>query len=156
MKQVRRSPIWTMSSKKHFEFILLLHCRLCIDTSFSYCHNIIIVVSCSTNRMCVRTTTLSDGSTIPKGTQIILPFIALHHDPKYWKEPEKFDPDRWVYICIIILILHLSVCPSVCTSEKWLEVIFNRAKGFLFLDIARLGRYNRQPTDTASNGPIHD
>lgn len=48
--------------------------------------------------MCTRTTTLSNGSTIPKGTQIILPFNALHHDPKYWREPEKFDPDRWVSI----------------------------------------------------------
>ena len=30
MKQVRRSPIWTTSSKKHFEFIPLLQCRMCI------------------------------------------------------------------------------------------------------------------------------
>ena len=31
-----------------------------------------------------------------------------------------------------------------------------QAKKFLFLGITGLGRYNRQPTDTASNGPSRD
>ena len=34
------------------------------------------------------------GVTIPKGATIIVPPSVLHHVPLYWKDPEKFDPDR--------------------------------------------------------------
>lgn len=33
--------------------------------------------------------------TIKKGEQIVLPYRAIHHDPEYWPEPEKFDPERF-------------------------------------------------------------
>ena len=46
-----------------------------------------------TNRLCAETTTIGEV-TIPKGTQVIFPIYELHHDPKYWEDPEKFNPDR--------------------------------------------------------------
>lgn len=33
--------------------------------------------------------------TIEKGTPIIIPTFALHHDEKFYPEPEKFDPTRF-------------------------------------------------------------
>lgn len=33
--------------------------------------------------------------TLEKGTTIAIPTIALHHDPKYYSEPERFDPERF-------------------------------------------------------------
>ncbi|XP_056018611.1 steroid 17-alpha-hydroxylase/17,20 lyase-like [Ostrea edulis] len=36
------------------------------------------------------------GYDIPKGTTVFINFWALHHDPKYWREPEKFDPYRYL------------------------------------------------------------
>ncbi len=32
---------------------------------------------------------------IPGGTDVLLSQYVLHHDPQYYKDPEKFDPDRW-------------------------------------------------------------
>ncbi|XP_065297835.1 cytochrome P450 3A6-like isoform X1 [Dermacentor albipictus] len=32
---------------------------------------------------------------IKKGTSVLVPTYQLHHDPQYWKEPEKFDPERF-------------------------------------------------------------
>ncbi|XP_057302932.1 cytochrome P450 4V2-like [Hydractinia symbiolongicarpus] len=36
-----------------------------------------------------------DGHMVPKGTEVGLFVQGLHLNPKYWKEPEKFNPDRF-------------------------------------------------------------
>jgi cytochrome P450 family 6 len=33
--------------------------------------------------------------TVEKGIQIQIPVYALHHDPKYYPDPERFDPERF-------------------------------------------------------------
>ncbi|XP_067037448.1 cytochrome P450 3A8-like [Acropora muricata] len=35
------------------------------------------------------------GVNIPKGMPIMIPVYAIHHDPKIWPEPEKFNPERF-------------------------------------------------------------
>ncbi|KAJ1531425.1 hypothetical protein ONE63_000105 [Megalurothrips usitatus] len=32
---------------------------------------------------------------VEKGTRVIIPVRALHHDAKYWPNPEKYDPERF-------------------------------------------------------------
>ncbi|KAJ9577523.1 hypothetical protein L9F63_005896, partial [Diploptera punctata] len=47
-------------------------------------------------RECTQTIKLRDTDlVVDKGTQIFLPIYALHHDPKYYPDPEKFDPERF-------------------------------------------------------------
>jgi cytochrome P450 len=36
-----------------------------------------------------------DGYDVPKGTQIALSQWVMHHDARYFPNPEGFDPDRW-------------------------------------------------------------
>jgi cytochrome P450 len=36
------------------------------------------------------------GVAIPEGMAILIPVWSLHHDPEYWTEPEKFNPDRFM------------------------------------------------------------
>ena len=35
---------------------------------------------------------------IPPGTVVVVPCFMVQKDPKYWKDPDKFDPLR--YICV--------------------------------------------------------
>jgi cytochrome P450 len=36
------------------------------------------------------------GHRIPKGSSILIPIHALHHDARFWPEPEAFDPSRFL------------------------------------------------------------
>uniref|UniRef100_A0A182W957 Cytochrome P450 n=1 Tax=Anopheles minimus TaxID=112268 RepID=A0A182W957_9DIPT len=52
-----------------------------------------------TDRMCVRDYVVDDGDrlkfTIDKGTVVFIPIAGLHHDPQYYPNPSKFDPERF-------------------------------------------------------------
>uniref|UniRef100_A0A914DS23 Cytochrome P450 n=1 Tax=Acrobeloides nanus TaxID=290746 RepID=A0A914DS23_9BILA len=68
------------------------------------CHYMYQII-CETLRMyppAVRTNREADselvinGIHIPKGCQIAVPIYLIHYDDKYYPNPQKFDPDRWL------------------------------------------------------------
>lgn len=46
-------------------------------------------------RECMQTCAVTDDLVIEKGTIINVPVYLLHRNPKYWPNPEKFDPERF-------------------------------------------------------------
>lgn len=46
-----------------------------------------------TLRYCSETTTIGEVK-IPRGANVVVPIWHIHHDPQYWPEPDKFDPNR--------------------------------------------------------------
>ncbi|KAF2892434.1 hypothetical protein ILUMI_13740 [Ignelater luminosus] len=47
-------------------------------------------------RNCVKNYKVPDTDvTIDKGTKVFIPILGLHHDPEYYPDPEKFDPERF-------------------------------------------------------------
>ncbi|KAL9191099.1 hypothetical protein ACHAXT_000805 [Thalassiosira profunda] len=36
------------------------------------------------------------GEDIPPHTRVMIPIYLLHRHPKYWADPEKFQPERWL------------------------------------------------------------
>ncbi|XP_058462586.1 cytochrome P450 9e2-like [Malaya genurostris] len=52
-----------------------------------------------TDRLCIKDYVYDDGAgtrfVIEKGRTVWIPTIAIHNDPKYYPNPEKFDPERF-------------------------------------------------------------
>ncbi|XP_014476475.1 PREDICTED: cytochrome P450 9e2-like [Dinoponera quadriceps] len=59
-------------------------------------------VLAATDRVCIKDFVLpptlpgAEPFIVKKGEAIMIPIFGLHHDPKYFKEPEKFDPERFL------------------------------------------------------------
>ena len=48
-----------------------------------------------TNRECNQTCAVSDNLVILEGVNISFPIFLIHRNPKYWPNPDKFDPERF-------------------------------------------------------------
>ena len=46
-------------------------------------------------RVCIEEDAI-DGHRIPKGATVIIPIHAVHNDPRWWPDPETFDPSRFL------------------------------------------------------------
>ena len=77
---------------------------------------------------------------IPENSMIMYNIWGVHHDPGYWVEPEKFDPDRWIDDDGKLLshsshFIPFGVGPRYCIGE-----LLAKAESFIFL-VAILHRF---------------
>ncbi|KAK9499935.1 hypothetical protein O3M35_002870 [Rhynocoris fuscipes] len=62
---------------------------------------------------------------IEKGTPIVIPFHALHYDPQYFPEPDKFKPERFSEAKKNIIkgtYLPFGDGPRICIGKRFAEV----------------------------------
>ena len=39
---------------------------------------------------------LDEHHTVPPGTAVVFSPFLLHHDPRWWERPDRFEPERWL------------------------------------------------------------
>ncbi|XP_012526853.1 cytochrome P450 9e2-like [Monomorium pharaonis] len=78
------------------------------------------------DRRCVKETELPpatpDGKpiTIKPGDTIWFPNFALHRDPKYFQDPDKFDPERFLNSSVDNLVyLPFGIGPRICIGNRF-------------------------------------
>ena len=82
----------------------------------------------------VRSDTTLGNHDIPENSQVIFDLRAIHHDPKHWKEPDAFDPTRFLdeegnFICPATLsFIPFGGGPRGCVGQS-----LARIESFLFL-----------------------
>jgi cytochrome P450 family 6 len=48
------------------------------------------------NRECTKDYNIPGTDVVlEKGTTTVIPVLVFHHDPKYYPDPERFDPERF-------------------------------------------------------------
>ena len=78
--------------------------------------------------------TTIQGYHIPKGTTLVLNLWAMHHDPEQWKEPMKFNPERFLdENGNMVNSSSLSYLPFSAGRRVCLGEILAKAELFLFM-----------------------
>jgi cytochrome P450 len=57
--------------------------------------------------------------TIPKGARIGMNIYAVHHNPEFWPEPEKFDPERFTKPTVPFSFLPFSLKSRACLGNQF-------------------------------------
>ncbi len=97
------------------------------------------------------------GYRVPAGTQLLIVLWAMHRDPRYFRDPEAFDPARWEGGLSKRVPKHaylpFGAGPRVCIGGSFamteaLLLLATIAKGFRLELVPDQGRVVPQPSTT--------
>lgn len=70
------------------------------------------------------------GYSVPKGTTLFYPIWAVHMDPEYWPDPEKFDPERFKssspHSALISFGYGARNCPGINIAQVLIKLALSR------------------------------
>lgn len=79
------------------------------------------------------------GLVIEKGVSVIVPIWGIHHDPKYFPNPDEFDPERFndenKQNIVPCSYLPFGEGPRNCIGKKLFEILILTRFLFIFLFI---------------------
>ncbi|CAH1399265.1 unnamed protein product [Nezara viridula] len=103
-------------------------------------------------RLCTKDTVIEDVK-ISKGTKVFISTLALHNDPEYYPEPEKFDPERFSESnkesMTKYTFLPFGEGPRTCVGMKYGNLFVKTSIAFILL------KYRILPTND-QNKVLHD
>lgn len=108
-------------------------------------------IASSVLRKCKKQITIKDWI-IPEHISVNIPIYALHHNPKYWPDPEKFDPDRFSVegqkTHTKFTYLPFGAGPRICIGMRLAQMEMKLAMTELLM------KYKFVPTEKTENPPI--
>ncbi|KAM0066608.1 putative cytochrome P450 [Helianthus debilis subsp. tardiflorus] len=72
------------------DMVDLPYLRCIINESFRLYPTVPLLLPHESSQDCI-----IEGYNIPRGTMLLVNQWAIHHDPKLWNEPERFNPERF-------------------------------------------------------------
>jgi len=78
---------------------------------------------------------------VPQGTSLVIHTVGMHHNPRYWKDPEQFNPDRFLGDWPRDAFLPFSAGARSCLGKKFFETEVTIIMALLIL------RYNITVTE---------
>lgn len=86
-------------------------------------------------RKCSKTCQLA-GKEIEAGTFVLLPYSALHRDPKYFPEPEKYNPKRYLSEDSHVkgALLPFGDGPRMCIGHRYAQILIKLGIVYLLLN----------------------
>jgi len=99
------------------------------------------------NRECTKRYKIPGTNVIlEKGIQVVIPVMGIHHDPQYFPEPEKFDPERFSLEAKSkrhrYVYMPFGEGPRICIGNKTLYIIIRKLHLISFLYIPHITQSN--------------
>jgi cytochrome P450 len=94
------------------------------------------------------------GFRVPEGSLVIVSQYVMHRDPRYFPDPERFDPERWTSEAKearpVFSYFPFGGGPRRCIGEgfAWMEIILTLAA------LARRWRMRLDPTHAVTTKPL--
>ncbi|XP_059047406.1 cytochrome P450 6k1-like [Achroia grisella] len=87
------------------------------------------------DRVAVNNYKIDSNLTIAAGTPVYVNAIGMHYDPKYFPQPKKFDPERFLYGSTEpFTYMPFGEGPRICIGQRFAYITMRKAMAAIFLN----------------------